>query len=121
MEAVNIGVGLANLGILYLTVLHFSLGIPLIILVNVAANLALMAARFAIPREEGSGNPLAWMLGINVGILIASVIILMQRFSFFLSMGILISMGLLFGLFMGGYMFYKFKDMIAVMKKMPSQ
>lgn len=121
MEALNVGVGLANLGILYLTVLYFGLGVPLIILVNVAANLGLMAARFTIPREEGSGNPLAWMLSINIVILIASVIILMQRFSFFLSIGVLMSIGLLFGLFMGGYIFYKFKDMIAVMKKMPSQ
>jgi hypothetical protein len=121
MEALNVGVGLANLVVLYVTVLHFGLGVPFIILVNVAANLGLMAARFAIPREEGSGNPLAWMLGINIVILIASVIILMQRFSFFLSIGILMSMGLLFALFMGGYTFYKFKDMIAVMKKMPAK
>jgi hypothetical protein len=121
MEALNIGVGLANLAILYLTVLHFGLGIPLIILVNVAANLALMAARFAIPREEGSGNSLAWMLGVNVVVLIASFVILTRRFSFWTSFAVLVAMGLLFSLFMGGYMFYKFKDMIAVMKKMPSQ
>ena len=121
MEALNIGIGLANIGILYLTVLQFHLGIPLIILVNVAANLGLMMARFSIPvpTKEGSGNPLAWMLGVNIVIVIASFVVLMQRFSFFLSAGILALMGLLFGLLFAGYMYYKLKGVIDVAKKMP--
>jgi hypothetical protein len=121
MEVLNVSVGLANLAILYVTVLHFGLGIPLIILVNVAANLGLMAARFAIPREENGGNPLLWMLGINVVVLIASFVILTRRFSVWASTGILIAIGLLFGLVMAGYMIGKLKGIADVMKKMPSQ
>jgi hypothetical protein len=59
------------------------------------------------------------MLGINIVILIASFVVLMQRFSFFLSAGILALMGLLFGLLFAGYMYYKLKGVIDVAKKMP--
>ena len=117
MEALNIGVGLANLGILYLTAVQFHLSIPLIILINVVVNLGLMAARFIVPREEGGGNTMSWMLSINVFVLIAGFVILMQRFSFFMSAGILVSIGLLFGLIFAGYMYYKFKGIIDVVKK----
>lgn len=119
MEALNIGVALANLGILYLTAVQFHLSIPLIILVNVVVNLGLVAARFIVPREEGGGNPMAWMFSVNIVVLIAGFIILMQRFSFFMSAGILVSIGLLFGLVFAGYMYSKLKGLIDAAKQMP--
>jgi hypothetical protein len=117
MEVLNIGVALANLGILYLTAVQFHLSIPLIILINVAVNLGLVAARFIVPREEGGGNAMSWMFSINIVVLIAGFIILMQRFSFFMSAGILASIGLLFGLLFAGYMYYKLRGIIDVVKK----